>query len=84
MADLSDIDSELLALARKDAREVMKRCDVLIARAEAELSKLVQRREGLTGIAAATACKAGRFTLRLGRSGLLGRWAGPLDRRSAK
>ena len=84
MANLSNIDSELLALARKDAREVMKRCDVLIARAETELSKFVQRREDRTGIAAATACKAGRFTLRLGRSGLLGRWAGPLDRRSAK
>lgn len=63
MANLSNLESELLALARKDAREVMKRCDALIERAEEELSKFVQqRRKGRTALAEVTRCKAGRFT----------------------
>lgn len=63
MANLSDVDSELLALAHKDARRIMNRCDELIERVEKELSKFVaHRRERQAAVAAFTVRQAGHLT----------------------
>jgi hypothetical protein len=62
--DPSDIDSERLTLARKEARDVMKRCDELIERAERELSKLSPQSETKRSrIAAIGGCRVGWFSL---------------------
>ena len=64
MFDPLDIDSERLALARKEARHVMKRCDELIERAERELSELSPQSETKrSGIAAVAGCRVGWFSL---------------------
>ena len=64
MSNPSDIDSERLTLARKKARDAMKRCDELIERAERELSKFgPQSDKKRSPIAAIAGCRVGWFSL---------------------
>jgi hypothetical protein len=55
-------DTEWLALAHEQARDIMKRCDELIARAERELLYFASHRDNLRPHLAVEH-KAGRFSL---------------------
>lgn len=64
MPNPTDVSSERLSLAHKQARDLMKRCDELIERVEQELSKFVRRLDRRrTCVAAVAGCRAGRFSL---------------------
>jgi hypothetical protein len=59
----SDVDSKRLALAHRQARDAMKRCDELIQRAERELSKFgLRSRTHRNRITAVGGHIAGRFS----------------------
>jgi len=57
-------DTEWLALALEQTREIMKRCDQLINRAEREISKFASIQDQRPHLAACVRHKAGRFNQR--------------------
>ena len=62
MSNPSDVDSEHLALARRQTRDATKRCDELIQRAERELAKIELSRARRTRITAIGGYTAGRIS----------------------
>jgi len=59
----ANVDSEGLALARRQTRDAMKRCDELIQRAERELAKIASRsRARRSRITALGGYTAGQFS----------------------
>lgn len=64
MSSPSDVDSELLAVGHKQARDTLKRCDELIERAERELSKFTpQSDKKRSHMVAIARCRIGWFSL---------------------